>query len=49
MELAKQQIDVGIFTNNLDAMLAFWQRNIGLAFDEMLPPIVGTGLAGSKR
>lgn len=42
MELAKQQIDVGIFTNNLDAMLAFWQRNIGLAFDEMLP--MGGGL-----
>ncbi len=37
MQLAKQHIDVGIFTNNIEAMLAFWQNNAGLPFEEMLP------------
>ena len=42
MNLAKPRIDVGIFTNNTDAMLAFWQQEAGLAFEEMLP--MGGGL-----
>jgi catechol 2,3-dioxygenase-like lactoylglutathione lyase family enzyme len=37
MNLAKQHIDVGLFTNNTDAMLAFWQDEIGLPFEETLP------------
>ena len=37
MKLAKQQLDVGIFTNNADAMLEFWQQRIGLPFEETLP------------
>jgi lactoylglutathione lyase len=37
MKLAKPHIDVGLFTNNGDAMLAFWQQEVGLAFEETLP------------
>lgn len=37
MQLAKPQIDVGLFTNQGEAMLEFWQRQVGLAFDHMLP------------
>jgi catechol 2,3-dioxygenase-like lactoylglutathione lyase family enzyme len=37
MKLAKQHIDVGLFTNNEQAMLDFWQQQVGLPFDETLP------------
>ena len=37
LDLAKQHVDVGLFTNNTDAMLAFWQREVGLPFEETLP------------
>src|SRR6266851_4957940 len=37
MELAKKKIDVGLSTNNLDAMLDFWQNTVGLRFDHVLP------------
>lgn len=37
MRLAKQHLDVGLFTNNLEPMLEFWQQEVGLAFEEMLP------------
>ena len=37
MKLAKSHIDVGLFTNNADAMLEFWQHEVGLPFEEMLP------------
>ena len=40
--LAKDCLDVGVFTNRLDEMLAFWQQDIGLPFDHMLP--LGGGL-----
>jgi catechol 2,3-dioxygenase-like lactoylglutathione lyase family enzyme len=43
MQLAKPRIDVGLFTNNLEPMLAFWQQDVGLAFDHMQP------LGGGKR
>jgi lactoylglutathione lyase len=42
MRLAKQHIDVGLFTNNTDAMLAFWRDEAGLPYEEMLP--MGGGL-----
>lgn len=42
MQLAKQALDVGLYTNQRDAMLAFWQETVGLAFDELLP--VGRGV-----
>jgi lactoylglutathione lyase len=42
MRLAKQHIDVGLFTNNTDAMLAFYRDRIGLVYEEMLP--MGGGL-----
>ena len=42
MRLAKQHIDVGLFTNNTEAMLAFWRDEAGLPFEEMLP--MGNGL-----
>jgi lactoylglutathione lyase len=37
MDLAKQHIDVGLYTNNTEAMLAFWQQQVGLPFEELLP------------
>ena len=37
VDLAKQHIDIGLFTNNTEAMLAFWQQQVGLAFEETLP------------
>ncbi len=37
MKLAKQHIDLGLFTNDAEAMLAFWQREVGLPFEETLP------------
>lgn len=37
MELAKRQIDVGLYTNETDAMLEFWQSKIGLKQQEMQP------------
>ena len=42
MRIAKAAIDVGLHTTNKDAMLAFWQREIGLPFQETLP--VGRGV-----
>lgn len=41
MRLAKPHIDLGLFTNSTEAMLAFWQGEVGLAFEEMLPLGVG--------
>ncbi len=37
MRLAKNFLDVGLQTNNLEPMLRFWQGEAGLAFEEMLP------------
>jgi lactoylglutathione lyase len=42
MQLAKSHLDVGLFTNNTEAMLGFWRETVGLRFDEMLP--MGGGL-----
>ena len=42
MRLAKQHVDLGLFTNNTDAMLAFWRNDAGLTYEEMLP--MGGGL-----
>ncbi|MGV0033792.1 MAG: hypothetical protein ACNYPE_02130, partial [Candidatus Azotimanducaceae bacterium WSBS_2022_MAG_OTU7] len=36
MKLAKDCIDVGVRTNNLDAMLRFWTKEVGLPYDELL-------------
>jgi predicted enzyme related to lactoylglutathione lyase len=41
MELAKPQVDVGIFTRQLEAMQAFYGEKIGLQFESVLP--VGGG------
>ena len=35
--LAKDALDIGLFTNDLEPMLAFWQQEVGLTFDHMLP------------
>jgi predicted enzyme related to lactoylglutathione lyase len=35
MNLAKQHIDVGLFSNKRDEQLAFWQQKVGLAYDHM--------------
>jgi lactoylglutathione lyase len=40
--LAKPAIDLGLFTNRRDPMLAFWQQQAGLPFQELLP--LGGGL-----
>lgn len=37
MQLAKPALDVGLYTNNLDAMLAFWQNEAHVLFSELLP------------
>jgi catechol 2,3-dioxygenase-like lactoylglutathione lyase family enzyme len=37
MQLAKKRIDVGLSTNNLDPMLHFWQNDVGLRLDHVLP------------
>lgn len=41
MELAKQCLDVGIFTKRIDEMRAFYGERLGLEFESMLP--VGGG------
>ncbi len=35
MELAKRHLDLGLYTNNKEEMLDFWQNKIGLAYDHM--------------
>ncbi|MCR9196072.1 MAG: VOC family protein [Hyphomonas sp.] len=40
--IAKDCLDVGLFTNQLEDMLTFWQTDVGLPFDHMLP--VGGGV-----
>lgn len=35
MKLAKQHLDIGLYTNNKDAMLTFWQEVVGLEFDHL--------------
>ncbi len=42
MELAKDCIDVGIFTNHLDEMRAFYGERVKLPYEELLP--VGGGV-----
>jgi predicted enzyme related to lactoylglutathione lyase len=42
MELAKRFVDVGIFTNRLDQMRAFYGERIRLPYEELLP--VGGGI-----
>jgi lactoylglutathione lyase len=37
MRLAKPHLDVGIFTNRLEEQLAFWQGEVGLELEEVLP------------
>src|SRR5215469_560279 len=41
MELAKPQIDVGIFTRRIEPMQAFYGERLGLQFESVLP--VGGG------
>jgi lactoylglutathione lyase len=42
MQLAKKQIDVGLYTNDTEAMLEFWRTKVGLRFEEMQP--IGQGV-----
>lgn len=37
MDLAKPRVDIGLSTNGLEPMLAFWQGRAGLPFDHALP------------
>jgi lactoylglutathione lyase len=37
MKLAKPCFDIGLATNNLPVMLAFWQQDVGARFDHLLP------------
>jgi catechol 2,3-dioxygenase-like lactoylglutathione lyase family enzyme len=37
MQLAKNVIDVGLSTNNLEPMLRFWQQDAAVRFDHVLP------------
>jgi catechol 2,3-dioxygenase-like lactoylglutathione lyase family enzyme len=36
MNLAKDRIDIGLATNNLEPMLRFWQDEAGIPFDHLL-------------
>lgn len=36
MKMAKNCIDVGVRTNNMEAMLEFWTQEIGLPYNELL-------------
>lgn len=42
MRLAKPHVDVGLYTSELEGMLDFWQREVGLPYEGMLP--VGQGV-----
>ena len=42
MRIAKPALDLGLYTNQRDPMLRFWQQTIGLEFSETLP--VGGGV-----
>jgi lactoylglutathione lyase len=42
MNIAKPALDVGLYTNQLDPMLAFWAEQAQLPYSEMLP--VGGGV-----
>ena len=42
MDLAKQSVDVGIFTNNLESMQEFYGKTLGLPFESVMP--VGGGI-----
>ncbi len=35
MDLAKQHLDIGLYTNRREEQLAFWQRTVGLEFDHI--------------
>ena len=35
MNLAKQHLDIGLFSNKRDEQLAFWQGTVGLPYDHM--------------
>ena len=37
MDFAKPYVDIGLNTNNLSAMLAFWEHEAGAVFDHVLP------------
>ena len=37
MQLAKPRVDIGLSTNHLGPMLAFWQGEAGVPFDHLLP------------
>lgn len=37
MQLAKPRFDIGLATNDLDPMLAFWQGEAGVPLDHVLP------------
>ena len=37
MQLAKPRLDIGLATNDLEPMLAFWQGQAGIPFDHLLP------------
>ncbi len=37
MQLAKPRFDIGLSTNVIEPMLAFWQAEVGAAFDHLLP------------
>jgi catechol 2,3-dioxygenase-like lactoylglutathione lyase family enzyme len=37
VKLSKPRVDVGLNTNSLEPMLAFWQNEVGALFDHVLP------------
>lgn len=37
MQLAKPRVDIGLSTNDVEPLLAFWQGEVGAVFDHVLP------------
>jgi lactoylglutathione lyase len=35
LDLVKQHLDIGLYTNNREEMLEFWQQDVGLEFDHI--------------
>jgi lactoylglutathione lyase len=49
MKLAKAHLDVGLMTNELESMLAFWQQDVGLPRSSATPTATGSRSRSAPR
>lgn len=49
MQLAKDVLEFGLYTNEHDVMLEFWKTEVGLPYQEMLPAGCPAAWAWAKR